>query len=91
MIRLNYIPPGRKAPERIVPKGISPAEARQAIRTNLAEVDGIINDCEKRFGSRTIVMMHPSLGPLTVKEWRKFHCVHTLHHMRQVRRMRQKL
>src|SRR5947208_17127283 len=91
VIKLNYIPPGRKAPERIVPKGISPAEAREAVRSSLAEVDGVINECAKRFGRQTIVMIHPSLGPLTVKQWRKFHCVHTLHHMRQIQKMRQKM
>lgn len=91
VVKLNYIPPGRKAPERIVPKGISPAEAREAVRSSLAEVDGVINECEKRFGRQTIVMIHPSLGPLTVKQWRKFHCVHTLHHMRQIQKMRQKM
>lgn len=90
VIRLNYIPPGRKSPERIVPKGISPEEAHKAVRANLADIDHVISECEERFGSRSFIMAHPVLGPLTVKEWRKFHCVHTLHHMRQIQRMREK-
>ncbi|PYP83831.1 MAG: hypothetical protein DMG65_23655 [Candidatus Angelobacter sp. Gp1-AA117] len=89
VIRLNYIPPGRKSPERIVPKGISPAEAHKAVRAGLADIDQVISECAQRFGTRSFIMVHPILGPLTVKEWRKFHCVHTLHHMRQVQRMRQ--
>lgn len=89
VIRLNYIPPGRKSPERIVPKGISPTEAQKAIRASLADIDQVISECEQRFGSHSFILNHPALGPLTVKEWRKFHCVHTLHHMRQIQRMRE--
>jgi hypothetical protein len=28
------------------------------------------------------------LGPLTIPQWRRFHLVHTQHHMKQVARLR---
>jgi hypothetical protein len=31
---------------------------------------------------------HPILGPLTVDQWRKFHVVHTEHHVRQISQRR---
>jgi len=90
VIRLNYIPPGRKSPEPIVPTGIGPAEAHKAVRASLSDIDQVISECEQRFGGQRSIMVHPELGPLTAEEWRKFHCVHTLHHMRQIRKMREK-
>jgi hypothetical protein len=34
---------------------------------------------------------HPILGPLTGGQWRKFHLVHGLHHVKQIRRLRESL
>ena len=58
------------------------------ISESLALVDQVINECEQRFGNQADILVHPALGPLTAREWRKFHCVHTLHHMRQIKRLR---
>ncbi|MGZ7099671.1 MAG: DUF1569 domain-containing protein [Candidatus Angelobacter sp.] len=35
-------------------------------------------------------MDHPVLGPLTAAEWRKFHLVHGLHHVKQIRSLRER-
>jgi uncharacterized protein DUF1569 len=91
VVKLNYIPNGRQAPQHIVPKGIGAGEAMQAIRANLLEVDKIINDCEQRFGSTAKILVHPILGPLNVVGWRTFHANHTLHHMRQVENLRNQM
>ncbi len=84
VVNLGYLPEGRKAPERTVPQGMSPEEARQAIMTELQRMVLGLDDCERRFGVRTKILDHPIIGPLTADEWRKFHWVHGRHHARQI-------
>ena len=91
VLKMGWIPGGRKAPERIVPRGMSSAEAASAIRGSLAEIDRAISECEQRFGSSRRVLDHAILGPLSAADWRTFHCVHTLHHMKQIRRLREQM
>lgn len=83
----GFFPPGRKAPEMVVPKGIPPQQAMREVRANLAAVDSALARVEQKFGAAK-VLPHPVLGPLTAKEWRKFHFVHTRHHMKQIRSLR---
>ena len=84
----SYIPPGRKSPEAIHPRGLSVGDALASVRRSLSLVDHTISECESRLGSATPLYIHPVLGPLTAAQWRRFHLVHTLHHMRQVGRWR---
>lgn len=91
VLRLGHIPPGRKAPEAVSPKGISSPQARSSIEENLVRVDAMLEQCEKRFGSKQSVLVHTVLGPLSAAEWRRFHCVHTLHHMKQIHALREKM
>lgn len=84
----SYIPPGRKSPEAIHPKGLSVGDALATARSGLSLVDHTISECESRLGSAVPLYLHPVLGPLTAEQWRRFHLVHTLHHMRQVSRWR---
>jgi hypothetical protein len=91
LFKFRYIPPGRKAPEAIHPKGLGVDDALAAARQGLAMVDQAINDCEKQRGSKTPVFTHPVLGPLTARQWRDFHLIHTLHHMRQVGKWREQM
>jgi len=85
VVNLGYVPGGRKAPERATPRGMSPEEVQQAIAPELQRMASGLEDCERRFGARTKIMDHPFLGPLTAKQWRKFHLVHGRHHARQIR------
>jgi hypothetical protein len=85
VVNLGYLPRGRKAPERAVPRGMSPEEAQQAIMPELQRMLSGLDDCERRFGARTKILDHPLLGPLTADEWRKFHWIHGRHHARQIR------
>ena len=87
VVRAGFFPPGRKSPPMVVPKGIPPQQAMHDIRANLGAVDVALAECEKKFGSGKI-LQHPVLGPLTAREWRKFHYVHTRHHMKQIRNLR---
>lgn len=85
VVNLGYLPEGRKAPERATPRGMPPEEVQRAIVPELQKMGAGLDDCERRFGTRTKIMDHPFLGPLTAGEWRKFHWVHGRHHARQIR------
>ena len=85
VVNLGYLPGGRMAPERAVPRGMSPEEAQQAIAPELQKMGLGLDDCERRFGVRTKILDHPILGPLTAEQWRKFHWIHGRHHARQIR------
>jgi hypothetical protein len=88
VITLGYFPPGRKAPERTVPRGMAAEEVVKLIGPQIAAMDEIISKCEARFGKRTRVLDHPVLGPLTTRQWRKFHWVHGRHHVKQIWKLR---
>jgi Protein of unknown function (DUF1569) len=85
VVNLGYMPPGVKAPGITVPGGMSLEETQRAILPELQQMGSALDDCEGRFGSRTKIMDHPLLGPLTAEEWRKLHWVHGRHHARQIR------
>jgi hypothetical protein len=91
LTRLGYFPSGRGAPAGTVPQGVPPRTALATIRRNLIAMDAAIAQCEQRFGPRIKFASHPVLGPLKAKEWRRFHYVHTRHHMRQVRALREQM
>jgi Protein of unknown function (DUF1569) len=85
VVHFGHVPRGRKAPERALPRGMSPEEVQPAIAVELQKMASGLNDCERKFGVRTKIMDHPFLGPLTADQWRKFHWVHARHHARQIR------
>ena len=85
---LGYLPNGRKAPERTQPRGMLPDEITREIGLRISVMDDLITQCEARFGKRSRVLDHPFLGPLTARQWRKFHWVHGRHHLRQIRKLR---
>ena len=85
VVNLEYIPNGRKAPERAMPRGMAPEEVRQGIVPELQKMAAAFDQCERKFGIRTKLLDHPFLGPLTADQWRKFHWVHGRPHARQIR------
>ena len=85
---LGYFPKGRKAPERATPRGMSPEKLMADIGPQIAAMDKLIAQCEAQYGARKKVLDHPILGPLTARQWRKFHWVHGRHHMKQISRLR---
>jgi hypothetical protein len=91
VLRLGYIPTGRKSPPHILPQGIPPQEAVDAARNSLALLDTMIHDCEAKFGDNARIMDHVILGPLSAHGWRKFHNAHTLHHTHQIVELRIKI
>jgi hypothetical protein len=88
IVECGYFPRGRKAPKQVIPKGM-PAETVVAeIGPVIATMDELITQCEARHGARTKVLDHPILGPLTARQWRKFHWVHGRHHAKNITQRR---
>ena len=88
--RFNYMPTGRKASERLMPRGMAADQVTREIEAQIIALDDAITRCEARFGRRTRLLDHPVLGPLTAHQWRKFHWVHGRHHVKQIRQLRHK-
>jgi DinB superfamily len=85
----DYLPSGREAPAATRPKGLPPEKVRNGFLEKLVAMDSIIAQCEARLGSRTRLLDHPFLGPLTAGQWRKFHLLHGMHHQKQILRLRE--
>ncbi len=81
---LGYFPKGRKSPDQVLPKGMSVEKVVADIGPQIAAMDKVIAQCEERYGSRIKVLDHPILGPLTARQWRKFHLAHGRHHVKQI-------
>jgi hypothetical protein len=85
---LGHMPEGRKAPERAQPRGMPADEVSREIGSRISAMDTVIAQCEARFGERTRILDHPILGPLTARQWRKFHWIHGRHHLKQIKKLR---
>lgn len=81
---LGYLPSGRKSPERALPRGTPIAQLTTEIFENITRMESVISACDAQFGRGKAIAEHPILGPLTAREWRKFHWVHGRHHVRQI-------
>jgi hypothetical protein len=91
VLGLSYLPSGREAPSFARPRGLAPDNVRAEIERKIGEMDDTIRQCEEQFEMRRNLLDHPILGPLTGNQWRKFHLVHGLHHMKQIRRLKEAL
>jgi len=85
---LGHLPNRRKAPERTQPRGMPANEVTREIGPRISAMEELIAQCEARFGKRTRVLDHPILGPLTARQWRKFHWIHGCHHLKQIQKLR---
>ena len=88
VVGLGHLPSGREAPPVARPRGVPPEKVRAEIGPKIGEMDDIIRRCEEKLGPRQKLLDHPILGPLTAAQWRKFHLVHGLHHVKQLPRLR---
>lgn len=88
VLLFGHMPSGREAPPLSRPRGLPPEKVLAEIGPKIGEMDDQIALCEQSFGSRRKLLDHPVLGPLTGAQWRKFHLVHGLHHVKQIRRLR---
>lgn len=88
IVGVGYFPHGRPAPSVTIPDGMRPLEALDAARTSLAALDTAAARGVEVFGLATRVANHPLLGGFTIPQWRRFHRVHTRHHMKQIAALR---
>lgn len=88
VVGLGYLPAGRESPAVALPRGLPAEQVRAGFAAKILEMDESIARCEEKFGTRRKLLDHPILGPLSGAEWRKFHLVHGLHHVKQLRRLR---
>ena len=91
VLGFGYMPSGRKAPVHSEPRGLPLQQVAAEITSKIAEMDEAIALCQEKFGSRAKVLDHPFLGPFTTSQWRKFHLVHGLHHVKQIRALRNQM
>jgi hypothetical protein len=85
VVDVGYFP-RVEAPQMTRPHGsIPPERSLAAIREGLTALDATLTRVAARFGEAALVSNHPYFAGLTVRQWRKFHWRHTVHHMRQVR------
>lgn len=89
VVGLGRMPAGRKAPAIVLPRGLAPEKVISEIGEKMAEMDGIIAQCEARFGRHVKLVDHPILGPLSATQFRKLHLVHGQHHLKQILRLRE--
>jgi hypothetical protein len=82
--RIGYFPTGRTSPEAVKPRGRRFVELSIVIDPHLLVLDQRLKDVARAFGSRTPVLNHPIMGPFSVNDWRRFHWVHTRHHLKQI-------
>jgi Protein of unknown function (DUF1569) len=90
VVGFGHLPSGREAPQVARPRGLPPEKVLAEIGPKIAEMDDVISRCEEKLGVRGklldhAIFDHPILGPLTAAQWRKFHLVHGLHHVKQIR------
>ena len=87
VLGFSHLPSGREAPKMARPRGLPQEKVLAEIVPKIAEMDDFLSRCEQKMGHRKL-LDHPILGPLTAAQWRKFHLVHGLHHIKQIRRLR---
>jgi hypothetical protein len=84
VLGIGRFPSGIESPKHTTPRDGLGDEPLRRFNDALVAMDATLTDAEKRFGTRTRVLEHPVLGPLTTQQWRRFHQVHGRHHLKQV-------
>lgn len=84
----GHMPQGREAPPTTRPKGLPLETVLAEIGAKIEAMDQAIAVCEERYGRRTRLLDHGILGAMTGQQWRRFHCVHGRHHLKQIAELR---
>lgn len=91
LITMGRFPRGFEAPKPVAPSGMAPVksgeELGERVSSVLTRLDELANAAETMFGAKRSVS-HLRLGPLSIAQWRRFHLVHGLHHLRQIETIR---
>ena len=87
----GFFPTGAPAPANVVPAAaaapLNAADLMTLMTDELTRMDALLDECERRFG-RGRVASHQMLGPISIKQWRRFHAVHGRHHLSQIGRIK---
>jgi Protein of unknown function (DUF1569) len=89
ILTFGAMPHGVPALEETMPKpgglpAMSGRELTDLLRREIEAMDTVLDACRRRFGIER-VGIHPFLGPLRVDQWRRFHAIHGVHHLGQLR------
>lgn len=84
VLAIGRFPSGVEAPQHTVPRQEPSDESLHRFNDALVAMDAMLTEAEGRFGTRTRLLHHPVLGPLTAQEWRRFHQVHGRRHLKQI-------
>jgi hypothetical protein len=91
IIKLGLFPQGRIAPAAVAPTQPitvqSGEELARRVSAELRKLSEVTARGQHIFGDRRAVA-HIILGPLSMKQWRRFHLIHGLHHVKQIRGIR---
>ncbi len=92
VVDLRYFPRGISAPEAVVPPADADPQSGEQIAsrftTHLASMDAALQRAAARFDGRLPIASHRLLGPFSADQWRRFHVVHGMHHLKQIRAIR---
>lgn len=89
VVGIGYLPEGRQAPQTAMPRGIGTDRVLAEFSKKIHAMDAVISQAEEKFGGKAPLIDHPILGPLRACQWRKFHWVHGMHHLKQLQRLRE--
>jgi hypothetical protein len=86
----GFLPQKREAPPAVLPKDapgepLSGDELIVHFSATLAAMDNALDRIEPQ-AKDSPVLTHFQLGPLSVRQWRRFHRVHARHHVAQIER-----
>jgi hypothetical protein len=87
-VDVGMMPRGIEAPAPTRPKGLPLQTVLTEIGSKIEAMDQAIVACEERYGIGVKLLNHGILGAMTGPQWRKFHCVHGRHHLRQIAQLR---
>lgn len=81
-------PPGQKAPEFLIPRADAGAEMLPKTFSGLERMRRALDAAESRWGGDVAVAIHFTLGPMSARQWSKFHYLHGRHHIEQIQQRR---
>lgn len=91
VVSLGYFPAGNPAPVFVRPGlaglgSMSGEELALLFQEELSRMDEQLDRCAQVFGKQRFAT-HFLLGPMSVRQWRRFHLVHGRHHLAQLDRI----
>jgi hypothetical protein len=89
ILTFGKLPRGVPALDETTPVGgifaaMDGGQLSDLLRQEIDVMDVMFDRCRRKFGMERVAV-HPFLGPLRVDQWRRFHAVHALHHLNQLR------